>query len=136
MRLKHLLSNVINRKYALLCAALAVVSFTQAQSLRISGSVLNDGSGLTDGVVDGSTISSVDGAGLWTYLIRVVDSKIIDSSAVSESGAYIVNGVANEKYSLMLSTVSMTHPVSSHLPFYLKIGYSLVNNTALTMKLE
>jgi len=106
IRFRNLLYGNVIGKIGLILAMLTFAPLAHSQTIGISGTVYDDGSGLTDSTIDCTTINSVEGDGLWAYLIRLVDSKIIDSSSVSESGTYVVQGMANERYSLMLSTVS------------------------------
>ncbi|MDQ6480544.1 DUF6923 family protein [Dyadobacter sp. LHD-138] len=97
---------------------------TSLSFVTLSGSVLDDGNGATDGTVNTSGLSplnpidgtNLDGVQLYVSLVNS-SGAVIQTVAVSSSGTYTFNNVEPGTYSTVLSTISTgTSAADSPLP--------------------
>ncbi|WP_218029039.1 Ig-like domain-containing protein [Segetibacter aerophilus] len=109
------------------------------KSLTINGTVFHDVNGVTDNVVNGTSLGSPAGATLYAYLVDTLGKVAFKTTVNGSTGAYnFPLADVFEKYKLVISTsnvaVYATAPASANLPAgWVSVGEAFgTNNSAGT----
>lgn len=78
--------------------------FLKKSSYKISGRVFNDANGLTNGLVDGTLISSLTNNSLYAYLLDPSNNHILAQSVVGADGSYALFAPEYGSYTVAVST--------------------------------
>jgi hypothetical protein len=104
-----------------LCDKLSPVNCTTAIATfvvtpTLSGTVFDDGNGLTDNLINGT---GTNAGGLYAILTNAAATSVLANALVSSSGAYSFTGLSAGTYSVQLSTTSAvvgTTPPTASIP--------------------
>ena len=92
----------------------ADATITVGPSHVVSGTVVDDGNGLTDLAISGS---GTNAGGLTAYLVNSSTLAVVFSAPVSPSGTFIFPSVANGTYNVVISaTAGQTNNPTTNLP--------------------
>ena len=92
----------------------ATATIVVASGSALSGTVFDDGTGLTDFTVNGT---GTNAGGLTAYLVNTSTGLVVTSVPVAASGAYVFPLVANGTYSIVISaTAGQTSNPTTNLP--------------------
>lgn len=81
--------------------------FLRKSSYKISGKIYNDANGLTNGLVDGTLISTLSNTPLYAYLLDPADNHILGSTIVNTDGTYALFAPEFAIYNVAISTTSL-----------------------------